>query len=256
MRRAHLSRDRWAQVDTGHLVYLLHDVVLYVHHFKVPPSPAALAAHALGYTVEADELDTVGNFGRHIPEDLLERYEWFLLGVEDVGLVHFICEQQNTFVVAELHDVAHCLDIEASAGGVSRVDNDQCLDGRVGLLGRFDGVKEDLVVHRPVLLLLKVIRQGRRLQVGECSGVEGVLRDRDKTAVALAQRDVHDGADTARRTGSEEDVFGVGRVAITFCHQHRIMKTFRGSPSMNFATRLRIAKTPLEWVYAPTLPIS
>jgi hypothetical protein len=97
--------------------------------------------------MEADQLDSVGNLFRHGPEDLFETVERLVLLVEDVALVDLIGKKEDSLVVAELNDLLHVVQGQASTGRVSRVDDDQSFDGCFGFLGLGDRVFENRLVQ-------------------------------------------------------------------------------------------------------------
>ena len=215
--------------------------------------------------MERDELDTVlfddrVGFVLHRPQDLFERDERFRLGVVDVGLVDLVGHEDEPLVVTHPHDLPHVALLETPTRRVSRVDDDERLDGRLGAVDRVDGGLKHGLGQGPPGGFLQLVRNRMARQGGERGRVKRVLGDGDEYAVSRAETDVEELTDPGRGSGGEEDVFGVARESITTCRRAvhgvcvsvpayvwRLAATPEAddSRSMNWATLSLISLIPL-----------
>ena len=103
-----LTQHGWAQLDRDELVDFLRNLWVEADKLKVTTSVTALANHALGHRVQRSELEVVvlaWRFLLQVAKSLLERDE---LANEDVGLVNFVCDYDETLLGGKLE---HGLDV-------------------------------------------------------------------------------------------------------------------------------------------------
>lgn len=104
-----LAKDGRAQLDGDELVDFLRNFRIEADELEVTTTMTALADHALGHRVQRGQLDVVV-LARllllEIAQCLLERDE---LANEDIGLVDFIGDDNETFLCSELEDGANVL---------------------------------------------------------------------------------------------------------------------------------------------------
>lgn len=152
----------------------------------------------------------------HIHQNLFERNERSLFGVKDVHLVNLVCEEDDTFLITEMHNRLHRVLAQTCAGRVSGVNDYKRLDGDTLLLAFLHALEQRIVIHRPVVRFRKVVWQRLRLEVSEGGGIEGILGDGDHAAITSAEGDTKDRSNTGRSTGGEEDILRVRRVTVAF----------------------------------------
>jgi len=139
-----------------------------------------------------------------------------------------------------MDDFFHDVLGKTSSRGVTGVDNGEC--SWLSSLGfRFgNGLFQIGYGERPVCFFVEVIGYRCALKECQCCGVERVLWNGDEDPVVGRDENcLKDVVYTLRCAGGEEDMFWVGRVAVTvYSLGHSHMK--KGVPKMNCATFERI----------------
>eukprot|EP00050_Salpingoeca_kvevrii_P007718 m.298092 g.298092 ORF g.298092 m.298092 type:complete len:418 (-) comp13779_c0_seq1:654-1907(-) len=215
-----LAGEVGAEIDGHELVDLVADEGVDIDHLHVATTEAALAVHALGNGVEANELD--GRF--HVSDNLLKGDEWAVL-VVGVFLVHLIGQEDEAVVLAELNNLAHHVLRENLARRIARVDDADGADLGAERLGRGEALLQLTAAKRPAVLLFKVVVDSATAEQRNGGRVERVLRHRHHdTIVYVTDKEVEHGLDRLGCAVGNVDLLGVGLVSIAVLDEagHRL----------------------------------
>jgi len=138
----------------------------------------------------------------------------------DVGLVDFIGKENNTLAMAEIDDLSYVFFRKTLSRGVSRVNDAQCthicsLSSRV-----LDRGCHVIDVEGPLMAFIEVVWDRGGIEQGESGGVERILGDGNhNTSVMVLGDDLQNGLNARGCTLGQEDMFRVGRNAVSLFNE-------------------------------------
>jgi len=116
----------------------------------------------------------------HPPHDLLEGGERGLFRSVQVGLVHFVSQENEVILFAELHELLLRCFIQQGTGRITRVDDDQRFRGDAFLFGLGQGSLDLSGGGGPAFGFVEVVGQRFTGELGQGGSVKWVLRDGDQ----------------------------------------------------------------------------
>jgi len=119
-----LPNNRWAKHDANIFVDLRLNFRVKIDKLKISTTVTALANHSLGNTMQRGQLDFVvftGELLLQLSQSLFERCKF---ANEHVGLVDFVCQNDQVFLYGKVNHVLDVVRTQTCACRVTGVDDD------------------------------------------------------------------------------------------------------------------------------------